>query len=175
MLNAGHAAMHEATAKAFAELNWLVSPETSFSIFGERGVIDILAFHPSSSALLIVELKTQLVDVQGLIGAVDRYRRLGPRIARDRGWAARSVSIWVLLRDSSTNHRRLADHATVLRTAFPADGRRMRRWLHEPVGTVAALSFLSEPRRGTGIAASAGVQRVRRPRSSVGDGGNPIA
>lgn len=162
MLNAGHSAIHEAAALELAGTDWRTAAETTFAIYGERGVIDILGFHPASGALLVIELKTDLVDVQGLIGAVDRYRRLAPMVARERGWAARSVSCWVLLRDSPSNHRRLAAHATVLRGAFPVDGRGMRGWLSRPVGTVAALSFLSvsHARRISGT--TSGIQRVRR-------------
>ena len=98
------------------------------------GVIDILAFHRRTAALLVIELKTDLVDVQGLIGTVDRYRRLAPQVARERGWAAASVSCWVLLRDTPSNHRRLAAHVRVLRNAFPADGRMMRGWLRAARG-----------------------------------------
>jgi transcriptional regulator with XRE-family HTH domain len=164
MLNAGHAAMHEAVARSFTQAGgWLAAAEATFAIYGERGAIDVLAFHPQSRAVLVVELKTTLVDVQGLIGAVDRYVRLAPQIARDRGWAAESVSSWVLLRESPTNHRRLAAHASVLRAAFPADGRRMRGWLANPVMPIRALSFLSVGRAGTAIAALSGAQRVRRP------------
>jgi len=144
MLNAGHSAMHEAAALELADTGWLPAAETTFAIYGERGIIDILCFHPPSGALLVIELKTDLVDVQGLIGSVDRYRRLAPQVARERAWAVKSVSCWVLLRDTPSNHRRLAAHATVLRNAFPVDGRRMRGWLRRPVGAVAALSFLSD-------------------------------
>lgn len=119
MVNAGHAAMHEAAALAFEGTDWLLSPETTFAIYGERGVIDILCFHPPTGSLLIIELKTDIVDVQGLIGAVDRYRRLAPQIARERGWSVSSVSSWVLLRETPSNHRRLGAHRTVLRMRFP--------------------------------------------------------
>jgi len=103
MMNAGHSAMHEAAALELAGTDWQTAAETTFAIYGERGVIDILGFHPASGALLVIELKTDLVDVQGLIGAVDRYRRLAPTVARERGWSPTSVSCWVLLRDSPSN------------------------------------------------------------------------
>ena len=162
MLNAGHAAMHEAAALELAGTEWLTAAETTFAIYGERGVIDILALHRRTGALLVIELKTDLVDVQGLIGAVDRYRRLAPQVARERGWTPTSVSCWVLLRDTPSNHRRLAAHATVLRSAFPVDGRGMRGWLRRPVGTVAALSFLSDSHARRISGTTSGVQRVRR-------------
>jgi hypothetical protein len=166
MLGAGHAALHETVARLLRSTPWALAPEVSFAIYGERGVIDILAFHPPTGALLVIELKTDLVDVQALVGAVDRYRRLATVVASQRGLEARSVSAWVVLRDTPANHRPLAAHATVLRTAFPDDGRRVRGWLERPVGTLAALSFLSDSHARTAISASAGVQRVRRPRTA---------
>ena len=84
MINAGHAAMHQAAAVRFIRTDWLLAPETTFSIYGERGSIDILAHHPPTASLLVVELKTDLVDVNGLMTAVDRYRRLAPDRPRPR-------------------------------------------------------------------------------------------
>jgi hypothetical protein len=154
--------MHESAALELGRAGWLTAAEATFSIYGERGAMDILAFHPPTGSLLVIELKTDIVDVQALIGAVDRYRRLASQVARERDWAARSVSCWVLLRDSPANHRRLAAHATVLRNAFPVDGRGMRRWLRRPMGTVAAMSFLSDSHARSVSGTISGVQRVRR-------------
>jgi transcriptional regulator with XRE-family HTH domain len=163
MLNAGHAAMHNSVARLFRRLPWLTAPEVTFAIYGERGTIDILAFHPPTGTLAVIELKTELVDVQHLIASVDRYRRLAPRIAKERGWIARSVGCWVVLRDTATNRRRVSAHADVLRVAFPDDGRTMRRWLRAPDGQVAGLSFIGDgPRRSSGSASSSGIRRVRR-------------
>ena len=88
--------------------------------------------------MLVVELKTEIVDVQELIGKVDQKRRLVPRIAQERGWRPRSVAVWVLVADSRTNRRRLAAHRSVLRPAFPNDGRGMACWLRNPVSPLAA-------------------------------------
>ena len=130
---------------AFARLEgWTAQPEVSFSIFGERGVVDILAWHPERRSLLVVELKTELAEVQLLMSKMDQRTRLAARIARERGWEARHVACWVILADGRTNRRRVANHRTVLRSKFPADGRAVRRWLRDPVGTIAALSFLPD-------------------------------
>ena len=49
VLSAGHAAMHEALARWLAALPaWELAPEVSFSIFGERGIIDALCWHAES-------------------------------------------------------------------------------------------------------------------------------
>ncbi|MEX1156242.1 MAG: helix-turn-helix transcriptional regulator [Chloroflexota bacterium] len=174
MLGAGHGRMHEQMARLLRRYApWIAVPEVSFSVYGERGVIDILAFHPGRRQLLVIELKTQLVDVQELLSAVDRYRRLAPRLAADRGWAVSNVSTWVVMRDTTTNRRRFAVHATVLRAALPDDGRMLRRWLRDPAGRLAALSFLADAHPGTTRASSTGQHRVRRPRPRSGQPPEP--
>jgi hypothetical protein len=143
LINARHSAMHEVMARMFSALDgWWADPEVSFSIYGERGVIDVLAWHAATRTLLVIELKTELVDVNDLMGSCDRKRRLAVQIAQQRGWDPSSISTWVLLADSRTNRRALANHATVLRAKFPVDGRGVRRWLGHPTGTINALSFL---------------------------------
>jgi transcriptional regulator with XRE-family HTH domain len=145
LVDARHAALHEALARWLGALDgWVLEPEVSFSYFGERGVIDIVAWHPGRRSLLVIELKTEIVDVGRLLGSMDQRRRLGWRIARDRGWDPVTVSTWVVLAPSRTNHRSLAAYATVLRRKFPVDGRGLRRWLRDPIGRVDALSFLPE-------------------------------
>jgi Holliday junction resolvase-like predicted endonuclease len=113
MLAAGHAALHEEVAAALlAEPGWRVLPEVSFSIWGERGVIDILAWHEPTRSLLVIELKTELVDFNELLGTLDRKSRLARQIAAERGWTnPSSVSVWVVVVDSSTSRRRARDDA----------------------------------------------------------------
>ena len=82
--------MHESVAGFLLGLTgWTFASEVSFSIWGERGVIDILAWHEPSRSLLVIELKTALVDVNELVGNMDRKRRLAAVVARERGWDAR--------------------------------------------------------------------------------------
>jgi transcriptional regulator with XRE-family HTH domain len=145
LLNARHSALHELVARHFAEMpGWVAEPEVSFSIFGERGVIDILAWHPGRSVLLVIELKTDIADVNDLVGAVDRKRRLAERIAREHGWDVGpdvTTSVWVIVASGRTNRRRLHVHRSMLRAAYPLDGRAIGRWLRDPVGAVRCLSF----------------------------------
>ena len=173
MLNAGHARMHEAASRELMAAGWRVASEATFSIYGERGSIDILAMHTPTASLLVVELKTDIVAADGLVAQVDRYRRLARRIAAERGWHATSVSCWVAIRDASSNHRRLAMHSAILRNAFPADGRRLKAWLRKPTGPISALTFLSDLHRVNDGFGLSGVQRVRRPPSSVTPSANP--
>lgn len=99
-LNAGHSAMHKLVVGILIAAGWEVVPERSFSIWGKRGVIDILALDAATRTLLVVELKTEIADVQQLVGTVDRYRRLAPQVGRELGWDARSVGVWVAVTES---------------------------------------------------------------------------
>lgn len=163
LLNAGHSAMHEIVAELLDGLpDWIHQPEVSFAVYGERGVIDVLCYHPRSGALLVIELKTQIVDVQDLVGGVDRKARLAARVARERGWIARSTACWVIVRDTRTNRRRLAAHRSMLRSAFPADGHAVRSWLLRPQGAMRALSFMTVAHDSSVSQRRRGVKRVRK-------------
>lgn len=133
LLDARHAGMHEAMAAFLSALDgWQFEPEVSFSIYGERGIIDVLAWHPGRRMLLIIELKTEVVEVSSLIASMDQRRRLAWEIARNRGWHPLAVSTWVVIADSRTNRRAVAAHSGVLRAKMPIDGRGVRAWLRDP-------------------------------------------
>jgi transcriptional regulator with XRE-family HTH domain len=85
LLNAGHSVLHNEVAAMFRDEfpEWTIAPEVSFAIRGERGVIDLVAWHAEARALLIIELKTDIVDVNELLGTFDRKRRLAWQIAPD--------------------------------------------------------------------------------------------
>ncbi len=163
-MNAGHSAMHERMASRFERMpDWVAAPEVSFSIYGERGLIDILAWHPQRRAVLVIELKTEIVDVQELIGSLDRKRRLARRIAAERGWSADVVGCWLVIAEGMTNRRRVAAHGAVLRAAFPEGGHVVREWLRQPLRPISALSFLSSVRVGNRSERHNGRKRIRRP------------
>ncbi|HUR16859.1 MAG TPA: helix-turn-helix transcriptional regulator [Candidatus Limnocylindrales bacterium] len=162
LLNAGHAELHEGIARYLNDLpGWLHAPEVSFAFYSERGVIDILAFHPPSGSLLIIELKTELVSLENLLTTMDVRVRHAAAIAQARGWVTRSVSAWIVFADTATNRRRVAAHRSTLRSAFPADGRAMRSWLREPDRPLRALSFWSNSNVTTPSRLARGCRRVR--------------
>lgn len=165
MLSVRHSQLHESVARMLTTdfPEWVLAPEVSFAHFGERGVIDLLLWHPARRALLVIELKTDLVDVNELLGAMDRKRRLAMEVARQRGWAPAVVSAWIVVAGSRTTERRVAAHRTMLRAAYPSGGRAMRAWLADPVGSIAALSMW--PAAAAGGRGLASKRRVRRPKS----------
>jgi transcriptional regulator with XRE-family HTH domain len=175
LVNAGHAAMHEALAKYLASVpGWLQSPEVSFAIYAERGVIDILAFHPPTGSLLVIELKTEMVSLEDLLATSDIRLRHAAKIARERGWVARTVSCWIVFAESDTNRRRLRQHQTTLRSAFPSDGNAVRAWLRHPTGQIRALSFWANFSDTTVTRTAAAKRRVRHARRAPADSANSL-
>ena len=163
LLNRRHSALHESVARIFRDElpSWMLAPEVSFAIYAERGVIDILAWHPGRRALLVIELKTDLADMNELLGTLDRKRRLAIQIAAGRGWDPVTISAWLIISESRTSRRRVAAHEAMLKSALPDDRRTIRRWLRDPVGRVAALSFWTDTRGLAGRRAAKPIRRVR--------------
>jgi transcriptional regulator with XRE-family HTH domain len=169
MLDGRHAAMAEEMAASIGRIDgWILRPEVSFSIYGERGVVDFLAWHPMRRAMLLIELKTELVEVGDLMATADRRRRLAGRIGREQGWDPKTIGMWIALANVSTNSRRVRQHATVLRAAFPAGGRSMARWLRAPTEPISCLSLVLPPQVSNARPWSA--RRVTGPRRPARDG-----
>lgn len=169
-LGEGHAAMAEAISQMLIAAGWDVRPEVSFSHFGERGVVDLVAWHAASRTLLLIELKTELADINDLLTVTGRRRRLAAVIAEPLGWKPANVAQWVVIAAGRSNERRVAAHRTLLRAAFPADGRSIAGWLTNPVGAISALWFLPNAHSVSRRRGPATPIRVRGPRSNVDHG-----
>jgi transcriptional regulator with XRE-family HTH domain len=171
IVNARHSAMAEFVTSWLSSLpEWVLRPEVSFSEYGERGVIDLLCWHAISRSLLVIEIKTELVDLGDVLGRLDIKRRHAPKVARELGWEPARVSICLLVANSMTNRRRAAGHVALLSAALPDSGRAFLRWLKNPAGEVHALRFVSDARQGHVRNAFASPTRVRTRGPNVGSG-----
>ena len=139
-----HAALVERSLRLLAEDGWLTKAEVTFSEFGERGSIDILAFHPATSALLVVEVKSVVPDLQAMLSSLDRKWRLGRAIARVTGWQATTVSRLLILPDHRTARRRVATHVATFDAALPLRTMAVRRWVRNPGRPIAGILFLPD-------------------------------
>jgi transcriptional regulator with XRE-family HTH domain len=152
LLDEGHATLVGAVAARLAALGWELRPEVSFAVFGERGSIDLVAWHAPSRTLLIVEVKTELTSVEETLRRLDVKVRLAPGVLRERfGWDARRVARLIVLPDGTTARTQVRRHDFVLRAAFPTRGPRLRAWLRQPSCAIAGLAFVpfSHGARGT--------------------------
>lgn len=163
LVNARHAALAEAVLARFARLpGWVARPEISFNVYGDRGVVDVLAWHAASRSLLVIELKTEIVELGELLAVLDRKRRLGAAIGAPLGWVPDLVGTWLIVAEGRTNRRRLTAHRAILRAAFPDDLRHVGSWLREPRGELRAMSRWPNRHPGTARSAFATPRRVRR-------------
>jgi transcriptional regulator with XRE-family HTH domain len=158
LLDAAHAGLVDEVVGLLRASGWDVVPEATFSVYGERGSIDVLAFHPVTNSLLVVEVKSVVPDMQSMLASVDRKVRLAPAIARERGWSPRTVSRLLVLPEDRTARRRVAGLQATFDQAFPSRTAAARRWIASPVGVPAGILFLPHSRRTTAR------QRVGRPR-----------
>jgi len=148
LLDADHAALVEAVARTLRVLGWDVAVEVSFNVRGERGSIDILAFHGATGMLLVVEIKSVIPDLQATLHVLDRKARLAATIARDRGWIARGTARLLVVPDNRTARRRVSMHEATFTAALPERTVAVRRWLRQPdpEHPLAGLWFLSDVR-----------------------------
>jgi transcriptional regulator with XRE-family HTH domain len=158
-----HAELVEDLIAVLGGASWTARPEVSFNVRGERGLVDIVAWHAATGSLLLAEVKTEIVDVGELFGTFDRKRRLAPELARQLGFAAPTISAAVVVADTRTNHRRIAEHAATFGAVLPDGGQRFRGFIRRPSGSIAALSFWPYRHPRSARHPVGGVRRVRRP------------
>lgn len=165
LIDEGHAALVGAVAARLVALGWELRPEVSFAVYGERGSIDLAAWHPASGTLLVIEVKTELASIEETLRRLDVKVRLSAAIVRERfGWEPRRVARLIVLPDGTTARAQVRRHDDVLRAAFPVRGPRLRAWLRTPVGSVAGLAFVPFTRGARGSRPPAARRRIRSRR-----------
>jgi len=173
LLDEGHSALAATWSARLRRWGWVVEPEVSFNHYGDRGRVDLLGWHAAAGTVLVVEVKTELADVQALLGGLDVKVRSSARIAADRGWGRpQRVVPAIVLAESATNRRRLS-RVEPLFHRFDLRGRAGLTWLREPrgpAGGVVVFSVQSPATASRVRAGAAGRIRVPEPRASVAAG-----
>jgi len=155
-----HAAIVESVIRVLQEAGWQVRAEVPFSVFGDRGSVDVLAWHAASGAVLLIEVKSQLYSVEETLRRFQTKIRLAPEIAKDRlGWTPRVVGAALVLPESAGTRRRVDAHSATFTASFPDRGRELRAWLRRPDRRLSAIWFLSANDLVRAIARP--IQRVR--------------
>jgi transcriptional regulator with XRE-family HTH domain len=111
---------------------WMVEREVETADGRARGWIDLVAFHPITGTLLILEIKTELVD----FGAVERqlgfYERVGTIAAARFGWRARSTIGCLVVLATEANEVRLKANRDSLARSFPLRADDLRQIVEHP-------------------------------------------
>ncbi len=162
LLDEDHAAVVGVATALLERHGWVTAPEVSYSVYGERGSIDLVAWHPGARILLVIEVKTSLVSLEETLRRHDAKVRLGERIVGERfGWRPSAVARLMVLPDLSTTRRQVARHDVVLRRTYPLRGAAARHWLAAPRGATGLLIFSSPTPRERGRRAQMRPRRVR--------------
>jgi len=170
LLDEAHARLVDEVVRRLAALRWDVRVEVTYSEYGERGSIDVLAARRELLAVVNVEVKSDLTVIEATVRKSDEKDRLVRRsLARERfGFTPRSVGRLLVLPATTAARRRVGQAAPTLTTAFPTRGDAVRAWLGRPSGDLAGILFVPNTNGSGAKGVPGGAHRVRGPRSRSG-------
>jgi hypothetical protein len=121
-----HARCVAYASRRLSSAGWLVDREVEVGGDRSHGWIDILAFHPGSRTLLVIEVKTEIHDLGAIERSLNWYRREAAQAARARGWRPTSIRSALLLLESRANDDRVIALGPALALGFPRRARALR-------------------------------------------------
>jgi len=145
LLDAAHAGLVDSFLARLRALGWEVAAEVTFAIYGERGSVDVLAWHGATRVLLVVEVKSVVPDIQAMLSSLDRKVRLARQIGGSRGWTPTSVGRLLVIGESRTARRRVSVVASTLLAEYPDRGARISAWLRSPAADMPLRGLLFLP------------------------------
>lgn len=160
LVDRAHAAVVDHVVGRLVAHGWTVELEYAFSHFGDRGSVDVIGWRADARALLLVEAKSVLTNLQSMLSSESRKRRIVPDLLREeRGWRAASYGSVIVAVGTSRNRSLIEAHERLFASAVPDRWDEVRSWIRRPVGPLRAL-WLVGPRT-LGPAARPPPQRVR--------------
>lgn len=152
LLDVRHAALVERVVSLLKRRGWDVHVEVSFSEWGERGSIDILALRRDARVAIVIEVKTAFGSLEETNRVLDAKVRLAPVVIRERfGWQPRTLARLLVLPNSSTVRRVIDRHAATMQALYPARGREVRAWLRRPESPLSGIWFVSDGRHWSSV------------------------
>jgi hypothetical protein len=176
LLDADHSLLAASVASTLGSSGWAVRGEVSFNHYGDRGRVDLLAFHAPARILAVVEIKTTIVEAQDLLGTLDVKTRIAPTLVGPLGWVRPAAVVPVIVVAEGTTARRHLARLEPLLERFDLRGTAALSWLARPtVGPTGLLIFRALPSRNGVDRRRAGRRRmrVRAPRSRSAEGAQP--
>src|ERR1035437_3299522 len=161
LLDQRHAACVLAVVDRLTAMGWQAVPEHTFNEWGERGSIDCFAWSAGGRAVLCVEVKTRLADLQDLLSTEDRKRRLAPILGRKIGWNPRVVGSVLALPEETWARNAVTRYQSIFDAKFPMRAAEIRRWLKKPDGNAGGIWFLLNDATGDAKRRPGGSMRVR--------------
>ncbi|MGZ8438736.1 MAG: helix-turn-helix domain-containing protein [Candidatus Limnocylindrales bacterium] len=168
LLDEAHSRLVEATSSRLREQGWSIEIEVTYSTFGERGSIDILAARASLTAVLSIEVKSELTSIEATLRKIDEKDRLVRRhiCAQRFGFEPGATGRLLVLPGTGSTRRRLRASAVVLDAALPSRSVAVRQWLTQPRGELSGIWIVADTNGRGGTRAGGGPNRIRRPRAT---------
>jgi transcriptional regulator with XRE-family HTH domain len=150
LLDARHARFVGLIVGRLRAAGWRVEVEVTYSSYGERGSLDLLAWWPPRRVALVVEVKSELVSVEATVRKLgQKVRQTAHTLAATRfGERPSAVARVLVLPGTTTERRRVARVDRVLEAALPARGAVLRQWLRQPVGPIRGILFVADTNPG---------------------------
>jgi len=169
LLDRRHAHLQNQVVAALGAAGWAAIPEEPFNHYGDRGSVDILAWRPDARALLLVEIKTEIVDLQDLLRTLEMKARVVPSLVpRSHGWRPAHVAVVVVLPSTNTHRRAVATYAALLGASLPARTREVRAWIEQPCGALHGIWFFPCTPGESATEQLRATRRVRQGRTGSG-------
>jgi transcriptional regulator with XRE-family HTH domain len=123
--DAAHAMCVAFVAGRLQRSGWEVEREVQIGHPRRPGWIDLLAFHPITRTLLIIEIKTWFNDMGGLERQLAWYGEHALAAARRRGWMPLHAATAALFLATEVNDQALRANARGIKQRFPVRWRRL--------------------------------------------------
>jgi hypothetical protein len=144
LIDERHATVVDALVGRLLTDEWQVATEVSFSEFGERGSIDVLAARNDCEAVFVGEAKSDWGSLEETLRRIAVKARLASTIAERRfGFAPRVLGVALVFPEDRTARRVAQRFAATLDAAYPARNPEVKRWIREPSGHMRGIWFLS--------------------------------
>ncbi|MCI0581768.1 MAG: helix-turn-helix domain-containing protein [Chloroflexi bacterium] len=102
---------------------WHVRTEVEIGGDRSRGWIDVLAVHPASGVMLIIEIKTEIRDLGQIERSLGWYEREAWAAARRMGWQPSRAIGCLLLLATEANDARVVANRVSIQAGFPLRAR----------------------------------------------------
>lgn len=159
LVDAEHSAIVQAIAAILRGAGWVIVAEYTFNHYGDRGSVDLVAWHEASRTLLLVEVKSRITNLQDLFARFATKLRIVPNLlAGERGWKPQAVGRLIALPGTTGNRSIVASHRDLFDASYPARAREINRWLQDPTSDLGGVWFIPPSRHAAGKRAL----RVRR-------------
>lgn len=123
--DAGHARCVAYVVRRLRRLGWVTLTEVEIVDGRSHGWIDVLAYRESDGRLLVIEVKTDVVDVGRAERQLGWYERAAWDVARRHGWRPRQVTAALLVLATQATLERLAANREHMQQSFPMAAREL--------------------------------------------------